>query len=133
MLQCLVDHGCVDLSSDMDPDQYSSGLIYGGGSGDIWKGKLYDGTVVAIKMWRFCSVPHNGSKDIKVCLTECLTFVALCSTTWLYFLARYARDLLLVKGNTSEHPGVNGSDHIPRATGYGVLMDGQWELAGVYS
>lgn len=66
MFRHLVNHGCADLSLYMDPEQYSSGLIVGGGFGDIWKGKLRDGTEVAIKVWRFSSLSLNGPKSMKV-------------------------------------------------------------------
>ncbi|KAH7330648.1 hypothetical protein B0J17DRAFT_159224 [Rhizoctonia solani] len=52
MLDRIVHHGCVDLSSRMDTEQNTAVIIAGGGFGDIWKGQLYDGTNVVIKAWR---------------------------------------------------------------------------------
>lgn len=40
--------------------------MIGGSFGDIWKGRLRDGTIVAIKVWRFTSMTNDGEKDIKV-------------------------------------------------------------------
>ncbi|KAF8595335.1 WD40 repeat-like protein [Ceratobasidium sp. AG-I] len=49
MFRCLVKHGCTNLSGAMHPDRYSSSPMARGGFGDIWKGELTNGMVVAIK------------------------------------------------------------------------------------
>lgn len=67
MFECLMEHGCTNLTSTIDPHRFSSGLINGGSFGDIWKGKFYDGTDLAIKVWRFTSIVEDGDKSLKVC------------------------------------------------------------------
>lgn len=130
MFQRLVDHGCVNLASHMDPKQYSTGLIAGGGFGDIWKGRLHDGTEVAIKVLRFSLVTHNGAKAMKVCSTKCfLTWHTV--KDFFDWLARYARGLSLVKNQTRKHTGVNGGDHVPRTTRNGIALDGSWKPARI--
>ncbi|CAE6532542.1 unnamed protein product [Rhizoctonia solani] len=52
MFNLLLDHGCVDLSSQMNINQVTTLPVAGGGFGDIWRGELHDGTIVAIKAWR---------------------------------------------------------------------------------
>ncbi|KAJ1302983.1 hypothetical protein OPQ81_003275 [Rhizoctonia solani] len=52
MLQCLIDHGCEDLTSLINPEKYSSCRVAEGGFGDVWKGKLNNGTGVAVKVLR---------------------------------------------------------------------------------
>ncbi|KAF8594982.1 kinase-like protein [Ceratobasidium sp. AG-I] len=49
MFRCLVRHGCADLSSAMHSGRYSSSPVARGGFGDVWKGELTNGRVVAIK------------------------------------------------------------------------------------
>ncbi|CAE6523827.1 unnamed protein product [Rhizoctonia solani] len=59
----LVQHGCPDLTLQMDPRQKTAMIMSGGGFGDIWKGKLHNGDKVAIKTWRtdtWCS--HKAIK-----------------------------------------------------------------------
>ncbi|KDN41298.1 hypothetical protein RSAG8_07567, partial [Rhizoctonia solani AG-8 WAC10335] len=59
----LVQHGCPDLTLQMDPRQKAAMIVSGGGFGDIWKGKLHNGAKVAIKTCRtdtWCS--HKAIK-----------------------------------------------------------------------
>ncbi|KAG8728367.1 hypothetical protein FRC11_011207, partial [Ceratobasidium sp. 423] len=64
MLQELLEHGCTDLSSQIDPNGYSKHPKHGGGYGDIYKGKMRDGRDIAVKIWRrFSNVdPSNIMK-----------------------------------------------------------------------
>ncbi|KAF8709181.1 Protein tyrosine kinase, partial [Rhizoctonia solani] len=66
----LLAHGCVDLSTVMDPNKYSDRSIAGGGFADIWKGSLLDGTEVAIKVWRFDNIAADGPKSLKRAMRE---------------------------------------------------------------
>ncbi|KAG8792458.1 hypothetical protein FRC12_006031, partial [Ceratobasidium sp. 428] len=52
MFDYLVEHGCTDLSSQVDLDGRSMFAIAGGGFGDVYLGRLQDGTAVAIKTLR---------------------------------------------------------------------------------
>ncbi|CAE7205355.1 unnamed protein product [Rhizoctonia solani] len=70
MFECLLRHGCPDLTEFMNPDAYSKGFVAAGGFGDIWKGKLRDGTAVAIKVWRFRALEEDIGKDIKRAMRE---------------------------------------------------------------
>ncbi|CUA73218.1 hypothetical protein RSOLAG22IIIB_10621 [Rhizoctonia solani] len=65
MFDRLLHHGCVDLSSQMDPEQASAAIMNGGGFGDIWKGKLYNGNQVAIKAWRSYMIEQCEYKTLK--------------------------------------------------------------------
>ncbi|KAG8728778.1 hypothetical protein FRC11_010226, partial [Ceratobasidium sp. 423] len=65
MFELLSCHGSIDLSSHMDPEQESAVLVSGGGFGDIWKGKLQDGTRVAIKAWRESVIDKCDYKILK--------------------------------------------------------------------
>ncbi|KAF8595657.1 WD40 repeat-like protein [Ceratobasidium sp. AG-I] len=68
MFRCLVKHGCTDLSSAMHPDRYSSAPMARGGFGDIWKGELTNGMVVAIKCMFLHQALVSDWKGAKVCL-----------------------------------------------------------------
>ncbi|KAG8756651.1 hypothetical protein FRC11_005153, partial [Ceratobasidium sp. 423] len=65
MCELLSRHGCINLASEMDPNQDSAVLVSGGGFGDIWKGKLNDGTKVAIKAWRASLIEQADYKSLK--------------------------------------------------------------------
>ncbi|KAL5636673.1 hypothetical protein ACGC1H_000584 [Rhizoctonia solani] len=66
----LVAHGCIDLSSAIDPEKTSSRSVAGGNFADIWKGSLRDGTEVAIKVWRFDGISEDGPKQLKRAMRE---------------------------------------------------------------
>ncbi|KAH7317482.1 kinase-like domain-containing protein [Rhizoctonia solani] len=48
----LLGHGCVDLSPQININRITTFPIDGGGFGDVRRGELHDGTIVAIKTWR---------------------------------------------------------------------------------
>lgn len=52
----------------MDPAKLSSTAIAGGGFGDVWKGKLISGEMVAIKCLRFSTIVEDRPKGLKVSL-----------------------------------------------------------------
>lgn len=68
MLECLVEHGCLDLTTTIN--QTSPGLVVGGGFGDIYSGKLRNGTDIAIKVWRFVTVTESEGKSLKRAMRE---------------------------------------------------------------
>ncbi|CAE6535289.1 unnamed protein product [Rhizoctonia solani] len=65
MFQCLINHGCDDLTNLICPEKYSSCRVAEGAFGDIWKGELQDGTAVAVKVLRFALVSDSGGKNLK--------------------------------------------------------------------
>ncbi|CUA67407.1 Ephrin type-A receptor 7 [Rhizoctonia solani] len=70
MFKCLTDHGCLDLRSYIQPDQFSSCRAAEGAFGDVWKGKLIDGTDVAVKVLRYALVLDNSTKNMKRAMRE---------------------------------------------------------------
>ncbi|KEP46220.1 tyrosine kinase domain protein [Rhizoctonia solani 123E] len=68
MFQLLFEHGCKDLSSQIDPAGCSEYPVGGGGYGDIYKGKTQDGTDVAIKVLRRSS--SLDPKSVKHAMRE---------------------------------------------------------------
>ncbi|CAE6535718.1 unnamed protein product [Rhizoctonia solani] len=72
MFQCLIDHGCEDLTSLIDIEKYSACRVAEGGFGDIWKGQLYDGTFVAVKVLRCALVvcTESEKKGLKRMMRE---------------------------------------------------------------
>ncbi|CUA70837.1 Tyrosine-protein kinase FRK [Rhizoctonia solani] len=65
IFDCLTASGCVDLSSQMDPEQETAMIVSGGGFGDIWQGQLHNGGVVAIKAWRAIARDQCDYKTLK--------------------------------------------------------------------
>ncbi|KAF8598370.1 WD40 repeat-like protein [Ceratobasidium sp. AG-I] len=70
MFECLLQHGCFDLSSIIDPEQYSSSAVAGGSFGDIWRGKTRNGIEVAVKALRFHVIAEDGAKGLKRAMRE---------------------------------------------------------------
>ncbi|EUC66504.1 tyrosine kinase catalytic domain protein, partial [Rhizoctonia solani AG-3 Rhs1AP] len=58
----LVAHGCIDMTSTIDPNGYSASPIYATGFGEVWKAHLVDGTDVALKTWQFSCVSHDSNQ-----------------------------------------------------------------------
>lgn len=69
MFDLLVLHGCTDMSSSIDPNSYSSNAIAFGGFGDVWRGLLKDGTVIAVKCLRIYTIHQGDVKAMKVCIS----------------------------------------------------------------
>ena len=79
----LVAHGCIDMTSTIDPNGYSASPIYATGFGEVWKAHLVDGTEVAVKTWRFSCVSHD-SNQLKVSHNDYLVsmLTRVCSVRW---------------------------------------------------
>ncbi|CAE6535076.1 unnamed protein product [Rhizoctonia solani] len=65
IFNCLIDAGCIDLSSQMDTSQDTARIVSGGGFGDIWIGHLRNGVRVAIKAWRADALEHCRDRTLK--------------------------------------------------------------------
>ncbi|KAG8751191.1 hypothetical protein FRC11_009609 [Ceratobasidium sp. 423] len=74
MFDILLRHGCVDLASRMDPKQDTAVVVNGGGFGDIWMGKMHDGTKVAIKSWQGSMIEQCDYKALKRATREIHTW-----------------------------------------------------------
>ncbi|CAE6395576.1 unnamed protein product [Rhizoctonia solani] len=70
MHQHLIQHGCTDLNSSIEPLGFSSSAIAEGGFGDVWTGRLRNNQMkVAVKMLRFASLTGEAAeKELKVSL-----------------------------------------------------------------
>ncbi|KAH7338687.1 kinase-like domain-containing protein [Rhizoctonia solani] len=58
-------YGCANLTLQMNPTQHGAVQIAGGGFGDIWRGELFDGTQVAVKVWRASLIEQCDHKSLK--------------------------------------------------------------------
>ncbi|CAE6475516.1 unnamed protein product [Rhizoctonia solani] len=59
----LIQHGCLDLESSIDPSGFSSSAVAEGGFGDVWTGRTHNGgTKLAIKVLRFASLTGDTAK-----------------------------------------------------------------------
>ncbi|CAE6395557.1 unnamed protein product [Rhizoctonia solani] len=67
MYKDLVEHGCVDLMSRMDPLGFSSSAVAEGGFGDVWAGNFHStGQNLAIKVLRFAPLTGDtAQKELK--------------------------------------------------------------------
>ncbi|KAG8713011.1 hypothetical protein FRC09_019226 [Ceratobasidium sp. 395] len=63
IVECLVNHGCPNISSRLDPTQCNEFPISRGGFGDVYQGALLDGTKVALKCFRFYVNGHEASQS----------------------------------------------------------------------
>ncbi|CAE6515497.1 unnamed protein product [Rhizoctonia solani] len=70
MFEYLTRSGCPDLTQSINPNGYSKRSIATGGFGDIFKGKLKDGTPVAIKVWRSRALHEELGKVGKRAMRE---------------------------------------------------------------
>lgn len=65
IFDCLVKHGCADLSSLIDPNRYSSDAIASGGFGDVLQAWTTCETLVAVKCLRLHIIREVGDKGMK--------------------------------------------------------------------
>jgi hypothetical protein len=63
----------------MDTNQDTAVVANGGGFGDIWMGKIHEGTKVAIKSWRGSLIEQYNYKTLKV-LSHYLNHYVYCLT-----------------------------------------------------
>ncbi|KAG9126902.1 hypothetical protein FRC07_001447 [Ceratobasidium sp. 392] len=61
----LVQHGCADLSSQLDSSSFPEAAFSGGRFGDVWCGSLQNGAKVAAKCLRLHTVNEAHSKVLK--------------------------------------------------------------------
>ena len=71
MFECLVQHGCADLSSALGNGQYSALPIDNGGFGDVWRVTLSSGILrniseVAVKTLRLKTLLEGNDIAAKV-------------------------------------------------------------------
>lgn len=67
MFECLVQHGCPDISASIDRGQYSSSPVANGGFGEVWRVQISTGLVLAVKTLRFRTLLEGDDKAAKVC------------------------------------------------------------------
>ncbi|KAB5593188.1 hypothetical protein CTheo_3351 [Ceratobasidium theobromae] len=66
ILSHLAGHNCSDVTGDIDPSQCSQLAISTGGFGDVYRGRLFDGTRVALKCLRvLIGFNNEGQKQLK--------------------------------------------------------------------
>lgn len=62
----LGDHGCQNITGQLDLDACSTYPLSSGGFGDVYRGKLVDGSQVAIKTMRIHINTNEAQKPLKV-------------------------------------------------------------------
>ncbi|KDN45860.1 hypothetical protein RSAG8_04693, partial [Rhizoctonia solani AG-8 WAC10335] len=58
VMSCLVDHGCTDLTSTINLSTFDEHPVSYGEFGDVYRGRLTDGTLIAVKILR---IPTNNT------------------------------------------------------------------------
>ncbi|KAG9084355.1 hypothetical protein FRC06_004113, partial [Ceratobasidium sp. 370] len=77
VIQCLVEHGCQDITGKLDPSSISGDPIAYGGTSNIYLAKLRDGTEVAVKCLfnlRNLEASNEGFKILKRTACEIYTW-----------------------------------------------------------
>ncbi|KAG8726863.1 hypothetical protein FRC11_014328, partial [Ceratobasidium sp. 423] len=70
MFNQLLSHGCIDLNSQLDPEQDSAVLVNSGGVGDIWTSKLRNGVRIVVKAWRAPMIERCGDETLKSAIKD---------------------------------------------------------------
>lgn len=84
---------CQDLTKKLDLPQCTKLPIAGGGLGDIYKGRLDNGTVVAIK----CARPHTIATDMDHMQVRTQMLVCVSTHIKVACAEHSARDIYLVE------------------------------------
>ncbi|KAF8606452.1 kinase-like protein [Ceratobasidium sp. AG-I] len=74
VIACLGDHGCQNITDRIDLNSCSDYPIQNGGFGDVYLGKLLDGTEVAIKTMRILINTDEAQKPLKNAARELYTW-----------------------------------------------------------
>ena len=91
MFECLVKHGCTNLTSSTNMHRSSSAVVAYGGFGDVRRMVMNDGTIVAIKTLRLHILLKDNDKAMKVVST-----FSILAFTWAkhtYTLQRAVREV----------------------------------------
>ncbi|KAG8740303.1 phosphatidylinositol-binding protein scs2 [Ceratobasidium sp. 414] len=59
VISLLVEHGCQDITEKLDPSAHGEYPVSSGGFGDVYKGRLRDGSPIAIKCMRVIIDPYS--------------------------------------------------------------------------
>ncbi|KAG9077192.1 hypothetical protein FRC06_009057 [Ceratobasidium sp. 370] len=62
LIMCLGNRGCTDITEQLNVDSCTTYPLFGGGFGDIYRGKLKNGAEVAIKTMRLYLTSSGGDK-----------------------------------------------------------------------
>lgn len=76
ILECLVKHGCTDLSLRIDNNRYSASAIASGGFGDVWQAWLKSDILVAVKCLRLHVILEGDEKGMKVSVHYFILFLS---------------------------------------------------------
>ncbi|KAG8704892.1 homeodomain transcription factor ste12 [Ceratobasidium sp. 394] len=79
VISLLVKHGCQNVTEILDPSSHSDYPISSGGFGDVYKGRLRDGSSIAIKCMRIIVDPDSSEdqKHLKCAAREIHTWSKL--------------------------------------------------------
>jgi predicted unusual protein kinase regulating ubiquinone biosynthesis (AarF/ABC1/UbiB family) len=103
----LTKSGCPDVTEDLDRSQCTNIPANGGGLGDVYEGKLQNGTVVAIK----CARKHPIDEDLECMLVSSPRIFSYLFTT----LEHSTRVTRMVEVQKRKHPGAFRPCSIPRS------------------
>lgn len=70
IIAALAKRGCEDLTTRVDPAACSEFPYAGGGFCDVYRGRLYNGTMIAIKSLRVYDGPEADSQRRKILKVE---------------------------------------------------------------
>ncbi|KAG8728627.1 phosphatidylinositol-binding protein scs2 [Ceratobasidium sp. 414] len=60
VVSLLVEHGCQDITEKLDPSAHGEYPVSSGGFGDVYKGRLRDGSPIAIKCMKIIINPYSA-------------------------------------------------------------------------
>lgn len=132
ILEILVEHECSDLSSNLDPSQFTSYPVSLPVFEDVQQARTTAEAIVAVRLLRLQSIEEGGVKAVKVRVS-------------VHFLPRSAlkKSLptkvshrpteALVESETCQHTRASRSGGVPGSTRDSVALDGQRHVAGVHS
>ncbi|KAG9078980.1 hypothetical protein FRC06_008018, partial [Ceratobasidium sp. 370] len=115
VMHCLVEHGCQDITGELDPSSVSGDPIAYGGTSNIYHAKLRDGTEVAVKCLFNLRNLEASSEGVKI-----LKYVQLAEAL------EYMHTRGIVHGDIKAANVLMSNDNTPLFTDFGnaLLMHG---------
>ena len=83
MFSCLIQHGCPDLSSSLDPSRFSLFPIANGGFGDVYRVSISGGPVLAVKTLRLPKLLAGNAAKVSIELCFYLLYFYQCVSSTL--------------------------------------------------
>lgn len=125
IIRNLVEHGCPEVTNLINVQGCTEWPVSSGGFGDVYQGKMFDTTQVAIKCARLFIGSNDSNKILKVHILKLLR-IMLCLTLVIGLpLVLGSQAICMVKVQTSKCGGTTWTGSVSWPNSHGISLDGE--------